>query len=130
MQDTHGGGRTPLQRSSRCNLQPQPTGQSLFRIAIIEFYWWASGILNSKKKNFYFLWIWIFIKSRYLSEFKFKCSWWNCRLWNCFYQWIWGKCFPWFSFLFNPRSFKIMYRHCFGNLNLYPNFHCFISTFG
>ena len=32
IQDTRLGGLTPLQRSSRCILQPQPTGQNYFQV--------------------------------------------------------------------------------------------------
>ena len=30
IQNTHGGGRTLMQRCSRCILQPQPTGQHIY----------------------------------------------------------------------------------------------------
>ena len=47
-QDTHWGGLTPLQRCSRCILQPQPTRQRL--LSVISGHSWGGVLLYSSSR--------------------------------------------------------------------------------
>ena len=58
IQDTRWGGHTPLQRSSRCILQPQPTGQISIRIKKSTDFW---------LRNNHILSIWAFVFRHFLT---------------------------------------------------------------